>query len=198
MGRAAIVLFVLGATVGSALDGIHTHSGTTAYAHEIVWRMAWWTPFVFGFAGVGIGLGYSLVERRTRRPVAPDATWTGALAGFGLFALLYFASGYLPVSNTSKLVVLGAGVLVLFVGTARTRVALVLACVAAVLGPAFEVMLVALGAFRHLQPDALGIPVWLPALYAAGSFGFGVLGNKIERALRPRSLTPWSAARSLP
>ena len=32
-------------------------------------------------------------------------------------------------------------------------------------GPPFEAALAATGAFSYRQPDVLGVPVWLPALY---------------------------------
>jgi hypothetical protein len=44
----------------------------------------------------------------------------------------------------------------------------VFALIAAIAGPAVEATLVAIGAFEYTQPDFLGIPVWLPALWANG------------------------------
>jgi len=175
----------LGATVGSALDAIHTHSGTTVYASEIAFKMAWWTPPLFGLAGLGTGIGYVLVERQLKTS-SPHASWPTAIAGFAVFVALYLASGYLPASNTVKLVVLLVGALGLF-ATVRTKIALGLAAVAALVGPLVEITLVSQGAFRHLQPDMLGIPMWLPALYAAGSVAFGVFG---KRAYASLEITP--------
>jgi hypothetical protein len=54
--RAGIWLAILGATVGSALDGIHTWTGTTWYPHPVFLRTAAWTPLIFAAAGL-MGLG---------------------------------------------------------------------------------------------------------------------------------------------
>jgi hypothetical protein len=180
---AALLLFAIGATVGTALDGIHTHSGTTLYTNELVWKMAWWTPPVFGLAGLGVGLSYSVVERATGRSVAPAVSFARAVGGFAVFVLLYFASGYLPASNGVKLLVLLSGAALLLYANARSPMAVVLALVTGCIGPLVEITLVSLGTFRHLQPDVLGIPIWLPALYASGSVAFGVLGSTITRSL---------------
>jgi hypothetical protein len=197
MWRAALVLFLFGAVFGSALDAIHTHSGTTAYTHEIGLKMAWWTPLVFGVAGLLVGLSYPVARRIARSPVAARSTVSRAAGGFAFFAALYLASGYLPASNAVKLAVLAAGALVLGVSTAPTRVAFGLALVTAIVGPSVEVLLVAAGTFRHLQPDVFGIPAWLPALYAAGAFAFGGLGDVMASAVMNDDLSPSSAERSL-
>jgi hypothetical protein len=184
MLRPGVLLFFLGATVGSALDAFHTQSGTTAYAHVIGLGMAWWTPPLFGVAGLSTGLSYPLFERVSGKEVSPPATWSRALAGFALFVALYCASGYLPASNGIKLGVLVVGTAGLLATLARTPAAAALAVAAAVVGPVVEIVLVGRGAFRHLQPDVLGIPLWLPALYAAGSVAFGVVGKKVTGAIR--------------
>jgi hypothetical protein len=187
--RAPLVLFAIGATAGSALDGIHTWSGTTEYPSPIFLRMAWWTPFLFGLAGLSTGLAYPLVEKLSRRRVATAREPRDVAIAFSIFVALYFASGFLPVSNPVKLAVLVIGAAFLWARYARTRAAAMLAIGAAVIGPVVEIVLTSFGAFRHLQPDALGIPIWLPALYAAGSIGFGVVGLRIS--------LPSSGARSL-
>ena len=177
--RSSLICFALGATVGSALDAIHTHSGTTVYATEIGLKMAWWTPPLFGLAGLGTGIGYPLLELRTKQRLVV-ATWSAALSAFALFVGLYFVSGYLPASNPIKLAVLTIGACVLYAFFARSKIALVLALVAAIVGPLVEITLISQGAFRHLQPDFFGIPIWLPALYASGSLGFGIVGHRLH------------------
>lgn len=166
-------LFVFGATVGSFLDAFHTHGGATLYPHPVFFAMAWWTPPLFGAAYVLLALTYRQNEPRPRVPIP-----TGRAAlGFVFFAGLYFASGFLPPANGVKLAVLllGAGLLFAFVD--RSRAALVTGALSALLGPAFEVVLVRAGVFLHLQPDFLGIPMWLPALYLASGPGVGGLAS---------------------
>lgn len=183
MRRAALLLFFLGATVGTGLDAFHTHSGTTAYAHEVAFKMAWWTPFAFGLAGLVGGLAYPIASRVLGRLVAPEMTWARVLACFFAFGLMYWASGYLFVGSGIKLALLASGAVALGLSSARTSTAFALALVAAFVGSTVEIALVAAGKFRHASTDFLGIPMWLPALYAGGSFAFGVLGNEIVRAL---------------
>lgn len=181
------MLFAIGATAGSALDAIHTHSGTTVYASPLRWAfdMAWWTPPLFGLAGLSIGISYPLVEQRLGREVAPKQPgWKVALA-FAAFVLLYVASGYLPASNPVKLAVLLGGVVALGATMAPTKEAFALAALAGVTGPVVEIVLVNAKTFFHLQPDFAGIPMWLPALYASGAFAFGAVGKLLAASLAP-------------
>jgi hypothetical protein len=39
--------------------------------------------------------------------------------------------------------------------------------------------LVAAGAFSYLQPDILGVPYWLPFMYACASLAVGDLGRSL-------------------
>jgi hypothetical protein len=177
--RGVALLFVFCAVVGSALDALHTHSGTTYYANEWWLEMSAWTPLLFGGAGVLVGLSYPIAERLTGRRPGRRLSWTEACVGFALFTLLYAASGYLPASNLVKLVVLSAGAAILFAWLARTWLALVLAALTALIGPLVESALVHAGFFFYRDPDVLGVAVWLPALYASGSVAFGSVGQKV-------------------
>lgn len=178
-----VSLFALGATVGSFFDGFHTHAGTTSYPHPIAWRMAWWTPPLFGGAFTLLGLSYAaaLARRTGSRPRYGWATRLGALAAFGA---LYFASGFLPASNVVKLGVLAAGGAGLVAWLDPSAACVVVGLAAALAGPAFEVLLVNAGAFSHLQPDVLGIPMWLPALYFASVPGVGPTAVALVRVRR--------------
>ncbi len=166
-------LFVFGATVGSFLDAFHTHGGATSYPHPVFFAMAWWTPPLFGAAYALLALTYRQNEPRPRVAIRPAR----AALGFVVFAALYFASGFLPPVNGVKLAVLLVGAGLLFAFVDRSRAALVTGVVSAFLGPAFEVALVRAGVFMHLQPDFLGIPMWLPALYLASGPGVGGLAS---------------------
>jgi hypothetical protein len=178
LARAAL-LFGFGAVVGSGLDALHTHSGTTLYASPWVFAMSVWTPLLFGLAGLSVGLSYPLAERLTGRRPGRRLSWLEVSAGFATFAVLYALSGYLPVSNGSKLLVLLAGAAVLFVWLARTAVALALAVLTAIIGPLVEAAFVHAGLFGYRAPDVLGVAMWLPALYASGSIAFGAVGQKV-------------------
>lgn len=203
----ALILFAIGATAGSALDAIHTHSGTTVYTSPIraAFDMAWWTPPLFGFAGLSIGISYPLVKHLHGFECAPVHPVRRVAIAFVTFVGLYFVSGFLPASNPVKLAVLLAGALALGLTIARTKLAFALALLAAVVGPLVEITLVSQGAFLHLQPDFAGIPMWLPALYASGGFAFAAVGNLLacrleaarSEAPAASAITPSSSAGSL-
>lgn len=192
----ALILFAIGATAGSALDAIHTHSGTTVYTAPIRWAfdMAWWTPLLFGLAGLSIGISYPLMKRLRNLDCAPVHAPSRVAVAFFAFVGLYFVSGFLPASNPVKLVVLVAGALALGATMARTKIAFALAAVAAVTGPVVEILLVSQNTFLHLQPDFAGIPMWLPALYASGAFAFAAVGNLLSARLDARSSSTSEAA----
>jgi hypothetical protein len=192
MRRLGVIMFVLGATLGSALDAIHTWSGMTAYPSPVFLRAAWWTPLAFGVAGLATGLAYPWLERSTRRDVAVARTPREALVAFAAFTLLYLVSGFWRAESGAKAAVVAFGAVYMWLRFARTRAAALMAIAAAIVGPAVEAVLVATGLFLHLKPDVLGVPLWLPPLYAAGSIASGLVGLVLSLSL------PSSAARSLP
>src|SRR4051812_11859602 len=77
--RAAVILVGLGATLGSALDAIHSHFGATSYTSPVIAKAAWWVPLLFAGA-YGTGIGRPLLARE--EPPLPG--WKVAL-GMGLF-----------------------------------------------------------------------------------------------------------------
>lgn len=183
--RAHAVALLIGATVGTGLDAIHTHSGTTAYAREIVFRMAWWTPPLFGAAALLLLGAHVSVERALGRAVVPRRGKGTHALGALTFALAYVASGYLPASNAWKLALLCTVFVAGFACFGRSLPAGGLALAAALVGPIVEMTLVSRGAFLHLQPDVFGVPMWLPALYACASVFVGPLGLALHGAWPP-------------
>lgn len=158
---------LLGATLGSAMDALHTFSGTTAYAHPVLWRAAWWTPLVFAGAYVAMAVVYSAVLGDE----AADGPRTKRILGVSGFTLLYVVSAFAPVTNLAKAELLVFGALLTFVLVDASVPALATALVAAFTGPFIESRLVAAGLFSHANPDVGGIPLWLPALYLASGPG---------------------------
>lgn len=169
-----MILALLGATVGTVLDGFHTWSGTTSYPSPVFLKAAWWVPLLFGVAFASLGSLFSILRARDRRP-APSPR--AALLGFVAFAALYFASGFLPAPNAVKLAVLLGGGAAAWWLVDRSPAAILTGIAAAIAGPLTEITLVHIGAFSHLQPDFAGIPMWLPALY----FASGPAGGPFAR-----------------
>jgi hypothetical protein len=165
------VLVALGATLGTALDAIHTHFGATSYTHPILFRAAWWTPPLFAGAYAS-GIARPLLDR--------DPAPSGFKVGLGM--ALFIGAYWMTVAPLPWLV-RAAVIAVLFVAgfwiCDRTRSCLIVAGIAAVCGPAVEIALVRAGTFVHHEVHALGIPGWLPLLYATASPGLGTLAKWI-------------------
>lgn len=56
---------------------------------------------------------------------------------------------------------------------------LLLSLVTAITGTLIEMTLVAAGAFSYVHPDILGVPLWLPCIYACASLAVGDLGRSL-------------------
>ena len=177
-------LALLGATLGVALDAVHTHTGTTAYAHPVLLGMAWWVPLLFGGGAVAMGLARPLADHLLARPPSPVSAGSGA-TGMGLFVLAYVLSGVLPVSNAVRVPVLATVFAVAWAVCDRSLLGLVLAAATAAVGTSVEIGLVRLGAFSYTHPDLAGVAAWLPWLYATGAIGVGNLGRRLIDGAAP-------------
>ena len=178
--RLALAL-LFGACFGSLYDGFHTHSGATSYPHPVFLLMAWWTPLVFGLGGLAIGVSHTLVGEALGRRVAPMSP-AYAWLGMALFGAFYFASGFLPAGNVTKLAMLLVGWVVLWLGWDRTWQGAALSVLTVLLGCPVEIALAQVGAFTHRDPDLWAVPMWLPALYMQGSIAMGNIGRLIFKA----------------
>jgi hypothetical protein len=178
MLRAALVLFLLGATVGVALDGIHTHFGATSYTHPVFWKAAWWVPPLFGGA-FAIGILRPLLERllNRRTPTPPPRV---VLAAFACFVGAYFLTvAPLPWPAIAALLL---GIFAVAWWTFdRTAIGLGICVAAAFGGPAVEAMLVSRGLFVHHQVLAFGVPGWLPFLYMVAGVALTILARALAR-----------------
>jgi hypothetical protein len=184
--RGFFVLLILGATLGSALDGIHTHFGATAYTSPLWWRMAWWTPLLFGGA-FAIGMLHPFVTHRfgaQHAQPAPPRPGQVALA-FALFVLAYFLT-VAPLSWPFICALLFGIFAAGFWLCDRTPIGLGIALTAAAFGPLVEWCLVSLGTFAHLRPLWLGLPGWLPFLYLTAAVAMMTLARWLVWVRVPR------------
>jgi len=166
--RRVAAAFALGAVLGTALDAIHVYGDVETYTRETFGELAWFVPLEFGLAGVAASLAIPILERRfgPDRPPAwtPWERWREVPVLGGLYLLS------VGVNGDEAWWFLGALLVAL---AARLRFGAVrgdwaFALVAAVVGPAAEAAIHATGAFHYTEPDILGLPVWLPALWAWG------------------------------
>jgi hypothetical protein len=178
--RTVAGLALLGATVGSALDAIHTHTGTTSYPEPWIFRMAFWTPPLFAGAAVAMGTGRPLWARFFGEPSGAAPADRRAVAGsLAVFITAYALSGLVPGPWFVRAALLAALAVFSWWRWDRTVRGVVLAVTAGVCGCFVEITLVGAGAFSYVTPDVLGVPAWLPLLYAAGSVALGCVGARL-------------------
>lgn len=170
LARATLILMLVGATLGSALDAIHSHFGALSYTSPVFAKAAWWVPLLFcGAYATGI---FRLLLAWTEPP--PPA-WKVAL-GMGLFIGAYWLT-VAPWSGAIRSTLLLAIFAVAWAVCDRTWPGMLTAAVAAVGGPTVEILLVRAGTFVHHEVLVLGIPGWLPLLYLTAAVGLGGLAR---------------------
>ncbi len=175
-GRALLWLFLLGATLGTALDAFHVFSHVERYPAPTLLGVAWWAPLLFGGAAVAIGYSHPLVDpllhhRRFRSLVS-------SLLGLAWLPLAYVigASFFDTLTKTMLLLLVYCNFWILSGSDWQN---LVFSFVTAITGTLIEMILVAAGAFSYTHPDMLGVPFWLPCLYACASLAVGDLGRTL-------------------
>jgi hypothetical protein len=140
-------------------------------------EVAWWVPLLFGFATVAIGYSHPFIDplihnlRRPRRLSTSIAELTWLLLAYVITAS--------PINSLAKTLLLSLIYFNFWLLTARGWQNLLLSLVTAITGTLVEMTLVAAGAFSYLQPDILGVPYWLPLMYACASLAVGDLGRSL-------------------
>ncbi len=179
-GRILLWLFLAGATLGTALDTFHVASGVERYVVPALFGVAWWVPLLFGGAAVAIGYSHPLLDpllhhRRFRSLVS-------SLLGLAWLPLAYLvsASFFDALTKTLLIALIYCNFWLLAGGGWQN---LVFSLVTAITGTLIEMILVAAGAFTYLHPDLLGVPYWLPLLYACASLAVGDLGRSLFYSL---------------
>lgn len=186
-------LAVLGATLGSALDAIHSHFGATSYARPIFAKAAWWVPLLFAGA-------YASAIARPLMNRDPAPSGRRVALGMALFIGAYWMSvARIPwQARTAVIAILFAAG---YWFCDRTRSCLIVAAIAGVCGPVVEMILVSAGAFVHHEVHVLGVPWWLPFLYFSAAPGLGSLAKWIVdggREISPAEAQPSPLRRSGP
>lgn len=185
----ALLLFVLGAVLGTLGDLSHVVSGTTAYPPGVYgwyfWRLPFWVPLLFGAATVAIGLSHLAMDSLLGGPRRPGARSVPlALIANAAFLGLYLVSGFLPWETGGlNHLAMAAGAVLIWAAFERTAQGVLLAAGTALAGTAFEMLLVDRGVFSY-SPRAAnfhGVAVWLPWLYAASSVAVGNLARALDR-----------------
>lgn len=174
-GWALLELLLFGAVLGTGLDTLHVASNVERYPRPAFLGVAWWVPFLFSGAAVAIGYSHASVDPFLHQRRIPHSFWV-SMSGVAWFVLAYLVSASILNSGTK----LGLLVLIYlhfwFLGGKGWQ-NILLSLLTAITGTLIEMILVAVGAFRYIHPDLLGIPYWLPCLYACASLAVGDLGR---------------------
>jgi uncharacterized protein DUF2878 len=173
--------FLLGATLGTALDAIHAYGDVESYPNDALDRLAWFVPLEFGLAGIAVAFTIPVLERVAGEGRPREWSAWERVRELPLLAGLYVTSVAANGPGNAAFLV---GLLVLLavrLTFGEVRGDWAFALVAGVVGPAAEAIIHATGAFDYTEPDFLGIPMWLPALWANA-------GLSIRRIFGPLSV----------
>jgi len=176
-GWSILWLFLLGATLGTTLDAFHVYSGVERYPAPLLVGVAWWVPLLFGAAAVAIGHSHAMIDPLLHHRRLPQRLLLsiGELA-WVVLAYLVSASILDAIAKVGLLIVIYLNFWLL---AGRSWQNLLLSVVTAITGTLIEMILVAAGAFFYLHPDMLGVPYWLPCMYACASLAVGDLGRSL-------------------
>jgi hypothetical protein len=191
LGAELFALFVVGAAGGLIGDQGHVVSGTTKYLATgvpYIWKSQIWFPLLVGAATA------ALAELRLHiAPQRRDGGVKEGLAAVASIIVLYAVTALVrdsPQGPATALVFALAGV----VGCrfADGRPALICGLLAAVVGSATEMVMVAAGVFEYGNGvNGLGgVAPWLPGLY----FAFGVVAARLGELFARRRCGPQQAS----
>ncbi|HXN82741.1 MAG TPA: hypothetical protein VN883_09705 [Myxococcales bacterium] len=176
---AYLLLFAIGAVLGTALDHLHVAAAVLAYRSPVLFSQAAWVPPLFGFAAVA----FVRLRRPFRSPPEERPSFQRVFLSLGGFAVAYAVTALGSARPWAVAAILVATWGLLVAGPGWRRRALYGLALASI-GTTFESALSWLGGFHYLVPTTLLVPVWLPALYLHAS----VLMEALDRVLlEPRA-----------
>ena len=173
--RGFAILFAFGAIVLTLLDSVHVHTHTLFYDQPFRYGSAWWVPLLMGSAASFGGVIYAIGWKRLG---GPDklASWPAIARAVFAAMLMYAASGLLPATATTKLVVISIAAYVIWRDVDGTRAGAKLLAIGAIAGPIAEGIN---PRFHYCDPDFWCVPIWLPALYACITPALGQLARRL-------------------
>lgn len=173
----ASAVTTIGFVVALAGDAGHVASGTTRYDWSgvpSIWNSQIWFPFVV--AGAVLAAAWS--AERFGVDVARPRNRADALTGAALVLALYAVTALMrDVPATVSVVLTAAIAVAIWSWWNPSPGAFAVGVAAAILGPAAEALIVALGGATYADDALAGVAPWLPCLYfAAGSVAAGIWG----------------------
>lgn len=174
--RYGLLLFLLGAAFGSCLDAFHVYSKVERYPAPVLFGLAWWVPLLFGAAAVVIGYSHRMVDPLLHQH--RSCHLTNSIAALSWLLLMYLISA-IPFDTFTKTGLLAIIYLHYWFLAGRGWQNIALSIVTAITGTLIEMILVNAGVFSYIHPDLLGVPLWLPCIYACASLAVGDLGRSL-------------------
>jgi len=173
-----LFIFVIGAVLGPISDLFHVKSLTSGYPFHKYFGLAWWVPLLFGSATVVVAISHVLADKLFKRQPR-ELSMRQVVMGLWSFMFIYYASGYLMLSQYYKIAALGFIAFSIWYIFDKTLLGLILAFLTAIFGCLIEIMIIQTGHFYYNIKDFFGIPYWLPFLYMTASVVVGNLGRKL-------------------
>ncbi len=179
------ILAAAGGLVCTGCDHLHVVFGVLYYPHPSFAAQAWWVFPLFAVSSVVLAASVAPFEKLGGAMGPPGRTSAPSLAkGIAVsgraFVVAYALTAVLHASPNLVLAVLVASWLVrLRFGGSRGLI--LFALLTALSGPLVEAAISGLGLFFYRDPDWLGFPRWLPALY----LHVGLLAPRVARAVSP-------------
>jgi hypothetical protein len=171
------VALIIGSGLCTFLDHQHVVWGVLAYTQPDYFEQAWWVPLLF-FVATLAGLWGTGVVRRLVGGEPAVVSPALALVDVGSFAAAYYLTAVAHHAPDVLTGILAATWLLRAFSLPGWAVAYCIAT--ALVGPAVEATLSALGGFHYLHPDFLGVARWLPVLY----LHVGVVAVSVASLLR--------------
>jgi hypothetical protein len=204
------IMWVAAAMLGPVCDGRHSSHDVLHYATNSIagspWQIyapgtdtllletCWWVPLAFGGAGVILGAAHPALDRAWGGGARQPPGWAAVLLSVAAFVACYDFSGQLAQEAalvgsghdfSSVDLPLAACAVASFVAFERSRGGLFMMLLLAVIGPAVEIGLInVLHLYSYTHPDFMGIPSWIPWVYAAGGPPNGALGRQVLSTLQ--------------
>ena len=205
--KQATLMWLAAALLGPCCDNLHSSQGVLHYAADSIagppllvelcfgnlrLETCWWVPCAFGGAGVVLGAAHPLLDRAWGSGLPRVPGWPVTLAAIASFLLCYGLSGWLAAAHGGThllavdLPLLGAAA-ASFLIFERSKGGLLMMFLLATIGPCVEIGLInQLHLYAYTHPDFLGIPSWIPWVYAAGGPANGALGRQVLHELTMR------------
>ena len=175
------VALLVSAGLCTALDHQHVVWGVLAYPHPELWQQAWWVPLLFFVATLAALAAADPLRRLVGSEPAPPPGLALAVVDAASFAAAYYLTAVAHHEPDALTAILG-GTWLLRAMAGLPGWAVAYCIGAALIGPAVESTLSAVGGFHYLHPDFLGVARWLPALY----LHVGVVAVSVAGLLRAR------------